>query len=51
MKIMENLIELKDCETQQLNGGGWLYDLYRIVLAEKDDFLAGVEKGYKKGIF
>lgn len=48
---MQNLIELKKNETQEVNGGGWLYDIYRIIVEEKDDFVAGLHGGYNKGIF
>ncbi|MEO0570335.1 MAG: hypothetical protein AAF039_01435 [Bacteroidota bacterium] len=46
-----NLNELTLGELQVLNGGGWLYDLYRIVVSERDDFVNGFNDGLKNGIF
>ena len=46
-----NLNELTASEQQTLNGGGLLYDLYRIAVAEKDDFVKGFNNALKNGIF
>ncbi len=46
-----NLIEIDNNEAATINGGGWLYDLYRIIVEEKDDFLEGLNAGFNKGFF
>ncbi|UJH66960.1 hypothetical protein [Allomuricauda sp. SCSIO 65647] len=45
-----NMIELSSKEAVELNGGGWLYDLYRIVMAEANDFVGGFKDGLNNGI-
>ncbi len=49
--MKNRLIEIEDNELQLINGGGWLYDLYRIIIEEKDDFVAGFKDGYNNGAF
>ncbi|MEM8509689.1 MAG: hypothetical protein AAF717_17790 [Bacteroidota bacterium] len=46
-----NLKKINLDEAMATNGGGWLYDLYRIVLEEKDDFIKGFKDGLNNGIF
>lgn len=48
---MNDLVEISKTEALATNGGGWLYDLYRIVVEEKDDFVKGFNEGLNKGIF
>lgn len=49
--MKNNLIEFDSKEAAIINGGGWLYDLYKIVVVEKDDFVKGFKEGLNKGIF
>ncbi len=46
-----NLTEIDKKSAAQINGGGWLYDLYKIVVEEKDSFVKGFKEGLEKGIF
>ncbi len=45
MKI--NLVEISKKEAATLNGGGILYDIYRIAVEEKEDFVKGLKAGFK----
>ena len=45
------LIEIDSNESSTINGGGWLYDFYKIIVEEKDDFVSGLKEGLEKGIF
>jgi len=43
--------ELTVKELTDINGGGWLYDVYRIVLEESADFADGFKDGLENGLF
>jgi len=49
--MKSQLVELDNKEALGINGGGWLYDLYRIILEEKDDFVEGVKEGLNNSPF
>ncbi|MGB5170851.1 hypothetical protein [Eudoraea sp.] len=46
-----NIIELDKKEAAKINGGGWLYDMYKIYVAEEPYIWAGFKKGLNKGFF
>ncbi|MBO0340899.1 hypothetical protein [Flagellimonas profundi] len=45
------LKELNSKELADINGGGWLYDTYRIVVEEAGDFVKGFKDGLENGLF
>ena len=47
---MENIKELSKIELTEIHGGGLLYDAYRIIKAEGQDFWNGLKKGFTEGI-
>lgn len=49
--MKNKLTEIENSELMMINGGGWLYDLYRIIVEEKDDFVAGFKDGFNNGAF
>jgi hypothetical protein len=49
--MKNNLIALHGKEATEINGGGGLYDLYKIIVEEADDFVEGFKYGLKNGIF
>ncbi len=49
--MKNKIIEIDKKDAAKINGGGLLYDLYKIVVEEKDDFIKGFKEGLKKGIF
>lgn len=48
--MKNKVVEIDNQEAVAINGGGWLYDLYRIVVEEKDDFVKGFNESFKNGI-
>ena len=47
--MKNNVVEINKREAAAINGGGWPYDIYRIVVEEKDDFIKGLKAGFKNG--
>ncbi len=47
--MKNNVVEINKREAAAINGGGVLYDVYRIVVEEKDDFFNGLKAGFKNG--
>ncbi|MCR9066831.1 MAG: hypothetical protein NXI00_22865 [Cytophagales bacterium] len=45
------LKELNVKELTDINGGGILYDIYRIIVEERDDFIKGFKDGMENGLF
>ncbi|WP_276391519.1 hypothetical protein [Eudoraea chungangensis] len=49
--MKHNIIELNTEENLAVNGGGIIYDLYRIYMAEEPYIWQGFKKGLNKGFF
>lgn len=49
--MKNKLIELNFDDKSKVNGGGFLYDVYRITVAEGRDFIKGFKEGLQRGIF
>ncbi len=47
--MKNNVVEINKREAAAINGGGILYDAYRIFVEEKDDFFKGLKAGFKNG--
>ncbi len=43
--------ELKSSDLKAIDGGGYIYDLYRIYVAEEGDFASGFARGFTRGFF
>jgi len=49
--MKNNFIELEKNELININGGGIIYDIYRIIKEEGEDFAKGFKDGLNKGAF